>query len=120
MLADANGHVIGINSMVWRGLGLAAPSNEVAAFSSGEEPLRLGVEIVPVELGLLVAGIAPDSLAERSGVLVGDIILCAPDQLRRLLRGAARTGAAEIAIQRGGVRRTLRVAVETKAGARAA
>ena len=32
MLADAEGRVIGINTMIFRGLGLAVPSNEVCAF----------------------------------------------------------------------------------------
>jgi serine protease Do len=31
-LADANGRVVGINSMIARGLGLAIPSAAVAAF----------------------------------------------------------------------------------------
>jgi serine protease Do len=32
MLADAHGHVIGITTMIWNGLALAIPSNEVGAF----------------------------------------------------------------------------------------
>lgn len=36
MLADAEGRVIGVNTMVFRGLGLAIPSNEAAAFVRGE------------------------------------------------------------------------------------
>jgi len=35
-LADAAGRVIGINTMVFRGIGLAVPSNEVKAFVRGE------------------------------------------------------------------------------------
>jgi serine protease Do len=34
MLADAEGRVIGVNTMVYRGLGLAIPSNDVKAFVS--------------------------------------------------------------------------------------
>jgi serine protease Do len=33
-LADARGHVIGVNSMIYRGLALAVPSNTVASFLS--------------------------------------------------------------------------------------
>jgi serine protease Do len=36
MLADAEGRVIGINTMIFHGLGLAIPSNDVAAFVRGE------------------------------------------------------------------------------------
>jgi serine protease Do len=36
ILADAEGRVIGINTMIYRGLGLAIPSNRAAAFVRGE------------------------------------------------------------------------------------
>jgi serine protease Do len=120
MLADAHGRVIGINSMIWRGLGLAAPSNEVDAFVRGETPLRLGVEIIPVASGLLVGATEPGSLAERAGLLVGDVILCGVDELRRLLRVARRNGVADLPISRGGKTLTLRIENQTPAGARAA
>jgi serine protease Do len=35
MLADASGRVIGITTMIWNGLALAVPSNEVNAFIQG-------------------------------------------------------------------------------------
>ena len=35
MLADVSGRVIGITTMIWNGLGLAVPSNEVNAFVRG-------------------------------------------------------------------------------------
>jgi serine protease Do len=35
MLADAEGRVIGVNTMIFHGMGLAVPSNEAAAFISG-------------------------------------------------------------------------------------
>jgi serine protease Do len=36
MLTDAEGRVIGVNTMVYRGLGLAIPSNQAAAFMRGQ------------------------------------------------------------------------------------
>ena len=32
LLADAEGRVVGVNTMIYRGLGLAIPSNDASAF----------------------------------------------------------------------------------------
>jgi serine protease Do len=120
MLADAEGRAIGINSMIWRGVGLAAPSNGVDAFVRGEAALRLGVEIIPVAGGLLVAALEAAGFAERSGVLVGDVILCGVDELKRLLRLAQKSGAAEIPMSRGGKSWMLHLDIKARPGARAA
>ena len=37
MLADAEGRVIGVNTLIFQGLGLAVPSNDVAAFAAQSE-----------------------------------------------------------------------------------
>jgi serine protease Do len=37
MLADADGKVIGVNTLIFRGLGLAVPANDAAAFVSRRE-----------------------------------------------------------------------------------
>ena len=86
MLADAQGRVIGVNSMVYRGLGLAVPSNDAAAFVRGEaSPGRLGVEMMPVREGLVVFAIEKGSLAERSDVRIGDVLRCTPQALREIV-----------------------------------
>ena len=79
-LADAQGRVIGINSMIAGGLALAVPSNAVRRFLEGraERPM-LGVALRPVQLagdklGLLIFGVVPGSAAEDAGLLLGDII----------------------------------------------
>lgn len=81
-LADVQGRVIGINSMVAGGLGLAVPSNAVSRFlESGRRP-RVGITIQPVMVphsgrntpGLLVLEVAPGSPADAAGLLVGDIV----------------------------------------------
>jgi serine protease Do len=109
-LATAAGEVIGINTMVYNGLGLATPSNEVAAFVRGEEHrVRLGVEMVPATQGLVVVAVESGSLAERAGIVLGDVIQCSAGDLRRLLGSVSHLGSVEIAVSRAGRLRTLRV-----------
>jgi serine protease Do len=83
MLADAEGRVVGVNSMVAGGLALAIPSNAVKRFLSRAARPRLGIEIRPVPaphhgadaLGLLIFDIQRESAAEKSGLMIGDLIL---------------------------------------------
>jgi serine protease Do len=83
-LADAQGHVIGINTMVAGRLALAIPSNAVTRFLAGEtRGAWLGVTVSPVRVpqsnqrafGLLVLEVQPDSPAARASLLTGDILL---------------------------------------------
>jgi serine protease Do len=83
-LADARGHVIGINTMVAGRLALAVPANEVSDFlSTGARRPRLGVTLRPVlvprgresRVGFVVLEIEPGSAAERASLLPGDIVL---------------------------------------------
>ena len=120
-LATATGEVIGINTMVYRGLGLAAPSNEVAAFVRGEsDRVPLGVELVAAAQWLVVVAVEENSLARRAGVLLGDVFQCSAGELRRLLASVKLEGSVEIPVARGGRTRTLRVHADRAAGARAA
>ena len=78
-LADAEGRVIGINTMVAHGVALAVPSNIVERFVErrGRPARRLGVTVEPVNaagFGLLILEIEPGSLAENAGLQVGDIL----------------------------------------------
>lgn len=83
-LADAQGQVIGINTMVTGGLGLAIPAEAVAAFvrSGGNAP-RLGVVVRPVALrragrftgGLLVLGLECGGPADNASLLPGDVLV---------------------------------------------
>ena len=78
-LANAEGRVVGINTMVARGLALAIPSNVVEAFvrRGGRPARRLGVTVEPVntpELGLLIVEVEPGSVADVSGLQVGDVL----------------------------------------------
>lgn len=83
-LADARGHVLGINSMMYGGLAIAVPSNAIQRFlrTQNGRP-RLGVTVEPVSLrartgaipGLLIFEVASGSSAERAGLLPGDVIV---------------------------------------------
>lgn len=78
-LADADGRVIGINTMIVQGLALAIPSNVVERFVArrGKPARRLGVTVQPVEaggFGLLILEVAADGLAQGAGLQVGDIL----------------------------------------------
>ena len=84
-LADARGRVIGINSMVTRGLALAIPSNTVTQFLSASAlDGWLGVTVHPARIprsgrssvfGLVVLEVEPGSPAALASLLPGDILL---------------------------------------------
>src|SRR5277367_5186357 len=83
-LADARGHVIGINTMVAGRLALAIPSNTVSQFLfTGARDAWLGVSLHPVtvprrngrQFGLVVLEVEPGSPADLASLLPGDILL---------------------------------------------
>lgn len=83
-LANAQGRVVGLNTMIAAGgLALAVPSNTVAQFLKAGAGVSLGVTIRPVRLrsgaalGLMVLEIARDSPAEAASLLPGDILISA-------------------------------------------
>lgn len=83
-LADAQGRVIGVNTMVAGRLALAIPSNSIGRFLAGEtRGAWLGVTLCPVRvprglrrtLGLVVLEVQPGSPAAHASLLTGDILL---------------------------------------------
>ncbi len=85
-LADCQGHVVGINTMIANGLAVAVPSNTVERFLQGKSRPQLGVTLQPVllgrrSLGLLVLSILPGSAAETAGVQIGDVLIGVSGQL---------------------------------------
>jgi serine protease Do len=91
-LADAQGRVVGVNSMVVGGLGFAIPSRAVRQFLAETQrstQVYLGVQVLttPVsqaqrdriglssETATLIMGVEAGSPADAAGVLVGDILL---------------------------------------------
>lgn len=74
-LADAEGRVIGINTMVTsRGLGLAVPSDVVQAFLRRPQQAPIGIAVHPSAEGLVITQVKPGSAAARASLLVGDIL----------------------------------------------
>jgi serine protease Do len=118
LLATADSKVIGVNTLIFRGLGLSIPAAEVQSFLSGETGrIMLGVRMVPVPEGLVVVGIERGGLAERAGMLVGDLLRCTEPQLRILLDGVKSKGSADILVARGRVEKTLSVHLTQEARA---
>jgi serine protease Do len=89
MLADAEGNVVGINSMIANGLALAIPSNAVKRFLARDARPQLGIKIraLPMTwdgsdmLGLLVFEVQSGSVAEKSDLMIGDAIVGTRDRL---------------------------------------
>jgi serine protease Do len=104
-LADVQGRVVGINSMVVGALALAVPSGDVQRFAGFvATPARLGVHLAPARLrdghdALAVVAVEPDSRAHLAGLIPGDILLARDaDRLRF---------ASALDVLRGGVRITV-------------
>jgi serine protease Do len=84
-LADAHGDVIGINTAIVNGLGVAVPSNAVAAFlEQGARP-SLGVTLRAVSFGLLILEVDPEGAAAAASLRPGDILLGSFDSLSEAL-----------------------------------
>lgn len=83
LLADAQGQVIGINTMIADGLALAVPSKVVERFLKGERAPKLGVTLQPVlvnlgnkrVLGLLILEVEAGSSAIEAGLQIGDVLI---------------------------------------------
>ncbi|HLJ68352.1 MAG TPA: trypsin-like peptidase domain-containing protein [Chloroflexota bacterium] len=89
-LADVQGRVLGVNSMIAGGLGLAVPSNAVRRFlGRGEDRPYLGVTLQPVMVpvagrpvpGMLVLDVEAEGPAEHAGILMGDVVVGAAGRL---------------------------------------
>ncbi|MGI9252182.1 MAG: S1C family serine protease [Thermomicrobiales bacterium] len=85
-LFDAHGRVIGINTMVQGDLSLAVPSVAVEHFVAGERPgavrgyIGINGQVVALRRpdfssGFLVSEVAEGAPAERSGLIVGDVVV---------------------------------------------
>lgn len=102
-LADADGRVVGINTMVARGgLGFAIPSDVVSTFLLKPRTPVLGIAVHPTREGLVVLRVDPGSAAARASLLVGDILVNypSPEDLRRRIENA--DGSLLVEFRRGG------------------
>jgi serine protease Do len=128
-LADARGHIVGINTMVAGRLALAIPSNTVRDFlSAGPAEGWLGVTIHPASIprsdsrrktfGLVILEVEPGSPAAQASLLPGDILLGAEEKpfsaiedLAHALRGSG-PRVLRIEFLRGDYSRIRRVSVQ--------
>jgi S1-C subfamily serine protease len=128
-LADADGHVLGLNAIrLEGGLILAVPltADLVTRLAAGErvEPRRLGIALAPPHVarrmrravglpereGLLVRGVRDGSPADRAGIRRGDLILSDLDALHAAVDSGAPT--ADLEIVRGAEELTVTVAFD--------
>jgi len=84
-LADAEGRVIGINTAIVNGLGVAVPSNAAADFLRRGARPSLGVTLQPVAHGLRILEIDPDGAAALASLRPGDILVGTFDRLTEML-----------------------------------
>ena len=100
-LADARGHIVGLNTMVAGRLALAIPSNAVRDFiSASPSDGRLGVTVHPAfvprpdsrskAFGVVILDVAPDSPAALASLLPGDILLGTEERRFASLQDLAR------------------------------
>lgn len=119
-LADAEGCVVGINSMIVNALALAVPAHVVERFlvhAPETERHKIGVTLqpVPVEfrgaptLGLMIVALEPGGAAHLSGLMVGDIIVAAngesfsgPADLAEAIASAPQWRGLDLTLLRGG------------------
>ena len=114
-LADAEGRVVGINTMIASGLALAVPSNAVAAFLAQTETPALGVVLRPLPQGLLLLEVAPNSPAARASLLPGDLLV--GRSAEDLYEESARQAVLVLNFTRGGRSEVREVAVRLRAEA---
>jgi len=83
-LADARGNVVGVNTLVAAGLGLAVPANAVARLLAGDlQQAPLGLVVRPASvrvsgtdrLGLKILEVVPGSAAEYASLRIGDMLI---------------------------------------------
>jgi serine protease Do len=84
-LADARGRVIGINTAIVNGLGVAAPSNAAVDFLRRGARPSLGVMLQPVPHGMQIVSIDPDGAAAAASLRPGDILVGTHERLLEML-----------------------------------
>ncbi len=84
-LADARGRVIGINTAIVNGLGLAVPVNDASDFLAHGPRPSLGVTLREAPAGLLVLEVARGGAAEFASLRPGDVLPMDLESLERAL-----------------------------------
>jgi serine protease Do len=84
-LANAEGLIIGVNTAIYNGLGLAVPANDVADFLRRRTRPVIGVTLNPVPLGLQILEIDRHGPAAMAGLKEGDVLLLTYQELSAAL-----------------------------------
>jgi serine protease Do len=132
-LANANGEVVGINTMIAGGLAFAIPFRAAAEFLKAplEPQPGLGVVVSPVpldrsgqQLGFIVLEVIPDSPADRASLLQGDILVGIGGarfrSIQDLYIGENVEGVLELQFRRGASQNIRTVAIRMAPSVRAA
>jgi serine protease Do len=130
-LANGQGQVLGVNTMVAAGRAFAIPSQTVERFlASQDDQPYLGVTLQPVMLplsgqqvfGWLVLEVKADSPAESSGLAIGDVwigldeqLFKAPDDLTDLLSDVTPGESLQLELVRNGRRTMSHLVIGSKA-----
>ena len=117
-LANAEGQVIGINTAIVNGLGVAVPAHTALEFLRRGAPPSLGVVLRPVPLGLLLLEVDPEGAAANASLLAGDILLTRYDALATALDSGRPT--LKLQFLRGDRTRVREAVVRLAAGVEAA
>ncbi len=117
-LANAQGHVVGINTAIVNGLGAAVPIAAAIDFLRRGSRPALGVSLRPVSIGLLILDVDPAGAAAASSLRAGDVLLCSFDELTDALDAAREV--LRLRFLRGDRRRVREVSVRIGARAEAA
>ena len=80
-LANSQGQVVGINTAIVNGLGVAAPIANAVEFLRRGSPPTLGVTLRPMPIGLMILDVDPRGAAAAASLLKGDVLLCGFDEL---------------------------------------
>jgi serine protease Do len=124
-LANAQGQVIGINTIIVNGCGFAIPSNVVQRFLNDQSDRPyLGVSLQPVMVpvdrrpayGLLITEVESDSPAEAANLQTGDVLIGVrgasfqtPNELFEILEHSHTDDGLPLTVLRGGQRRVAEV-----------
>ena len=80
-LATAEGLVVGINTAIVHGLGVAAPVSSALHLIRHGAPPALGVTLRPSRHGLMILDLDPAGAAASASLRLGDVLLSSLDEL---------------------------------------